>query len=209
MNDSSVHSSLLMRVRADDPDGWRQLVHICGPLVQRWTRRTGLNEADAADVSQEVLRSVHQNIQNFRRDAPADSFRGWLWTITQNKTLDFHRRRMRNPIAAGGTAACEQFQELPAAPEDAELYDETLGMVRRALAILQGDFQPQTWQAFWRTAIDGVSADEAAAELKMSRGAVYVARSRCLVRLREELAGLVNLDRVISKSDLPVSKEGQ
>jgi RNA polymerase sigma-70 factor (ECF subfamily) len=49
------------------------------------------------------------------------------------------------------------------------------------------EFHKATWQAFWGTAVDGRPAAEVGAELKMSTGAVYVAKSRVLARLREEV----------------------
>jgi RNA polymerase sigma-70 factor (ECF subfamily) len=42
--------------------------------------------------------------------------------------------------------------------------------------------------------VDGCTPDEVAAELSLSRWAVYKARSRVLQRLRTELEGLENLD---------------
>jgi RNA polymerase sigma-70 factor (ECF subfamily) len=55
---------------------------------------------------------------------------------------------------------------------------------------VQGRFTPSTWQAFWRTAVDGRPVAEVAAELGLSAGAVYVARSRVLARLAEQVRQL-------------------
>ena len=52
---------------------------------------------------------------------------------------------------------------------------------------MRGQFSEQTWQAFWRTAVEGRSGQEVADELKMSVGAVYVAKSRALARLMKKV----------------------
>src|SRR5688572_4263442 len=103
--DGSTSSSLIDRVQARDAEAWRRLAHIYGPLVYRWTQKAGLQESDAADVSQEVFRAVASHVTEFRRDRPDATFRGWLWTITRNKIHDFFRRRAGEPEARGGSDA--------------------------------------------------------------------------------------------------------
>src|SRR5690349_1212705 len=93
----STSSSLLDQIRAGDAGGWRRLVHLYGPLVYGWARRSGLQAADAADVMQEVFRAVHTGIAGFRRDRPGDSFRAWLWGVTHTKLRDFWRRLASQP----------------------------------------------------------------------------------------------------------------
>src|SRR5262249_14847420 len=73
--------TLLQRARARQPAAWERLVALYAPLVLHWCRRAGLGDADAADVFQEVFRSVSEHLNEFRRDRPGDTFRGWLRTI--------------------------------------------------------------------------------------------------------------------------------
>ena len=80
-------SDLLSRVRAQDPAAWERLADLYGPLVYYWCRRSGLQEADAADVVQNVFVAVASAIENYRRQADA-TFRGWLWTVTRSKVQD-------------------------------------------------------------------------------------------------------------------------
>src|SRR5262245_4007027 len=84
----STASTLLRKVRGQTPGAWERLFDLYSPLVYHWARQAGLQEADAADVVQEVFRSVVLHLPGFRRERPGDSFRGWLWTITQNKLHD-------------------------------------------------------------------------------------------------------------------------
>lgn len=90
---NSISSSLLRRIRAGEQDAWRRLVALFGPVVYRWSREFGVPVADAADVVQEVFRTVAAGIERFRRDADDDTFRGWIWAITRNKARDHFRIR--------------------------------------------------------------------------------------------------------------------
>jgi RNA polymerase sigma-70 factor, ECF subfamily len=183
--------SLLDGVKADDPAAWDRLVALYAPLVFQWCRGWELREQDAADVFQEVFQAVVTHIAAFRKEREGDTFRGWLRTITRNKVHDHFRRRGREPEGVGGTEAQGRLAEVPdlqAADEDSAAGDAAeRGLFRRALELIQQEFAERTWQAFWRTAVEGRPAAEVAAELSMSPGAVRVAKSRVLQRLREEL----------------------
>ena len=105
--------TLLARLRVNEPDAWRTLVHLYSPLVYHWCRRGGLAPDDVADVFQEVFRAVAEHIGRFRRDRPGDTFRGWLRTITGNKIRDHFRRLQDQPEAQGGTDAQARMQAVP------------------------------------------------------------------------------------------------
>lgn len=188
---TSTSLSLLDRIRSNDPAAWDRLVALYGPLVLRWGRRAGLTEEDAADVFQEVFQATARKVGAFRRDRQGDTFRGWLYTITRNKVLDHLRRTKREPRGVGGTGIQMRMAQVPApaAPDSsaaADPHGERL-LLQRALARIRGDFKESTWRAFHRTVIDGVAPKDAAIELAMTAGAVRVAKSRVLQRLRAEL----------------------
>ena len=194
----STSRSLLRRAREHDAVAWEKLTAVYSPLVYQWCRRAGLQASDAADVAQEAFRSVAMGLDSFRKERPEDTFRGWLWTITRNKIRDHFRARAGRPGAQGGTAAQLQLQQIPdEAPSDA---DDTTGqrlhskLARRAVAVMQTDFEETTWQAFWLTAVDQRPPASVAEQLEMSSAAVYMAKSRVLRRLREELEGLDLID---------------
>jgi RNA polymerase sigma-70 factor (ECF subfamily) len=192
---TATSRSLLERVKSEEPDAWDRLVSLYAPLVYRWCRGGGLREQDATDIIQEVFQAVAVHIGGFRKQREGDSFRGWLRTITRNKVHDYFRRRGREPEGVGGSEAQARLAELPAPwpREDSSLSEEHAEgvLVKRALELIRREFTERTWQAFCRTAIDGRSAPEVAAELSMSAGAVRVAKSRVLQRLREELGDLI------------------
>jgi len=186
--------TLLVCLRARDAEAWRRLSELYGPIVYGWIRSQGVGEQDAADLVQEVFLSVHQSIERFRKEQPNDSFRSWLWTITRRRIQDHFRKQAKTPAAVGGSEANAQFQEIPEpmSEDDAEAPSTTEGQVFRcALELIRGEFEQRTWQACMLTAVESRTTSEAAAELVMSLGAVYLARSRVLKRLREELEGLL------------------
>jgi RNA polymerase sigma-70 factor (ECF subfamily) len=189
---TATSRSLLDRVQADDAEAWDRLVHLYAPLVFTWCRHWDLQETDAADVFQEVFLAVAKHIGSFRKERAGDTFRGWLRTITRSKVLDHFRRLGREPGGAGGTEAQLRMSALPA-PEETSVVEAPAerGLFLRGLETIRGEFEPRTWQAFWLTAVDGRAPKDVAAELAMSPGAVRVAKSRVLQRLREELGDLM------------------
>ena len=189
-------SSLLERVRASEQGGWRRLVSLYGPLAYSWCRQAGLKSHDAADVVQEVFRSVFKHIDDFRRDRPGDSFRGWLRTIARNKVRDHWRRERVRPGAVGGTEAHVRLSQVPdnEPPDESEIdnSNEAHVVLRRALELVRSEFENRTWQAFWLTAVEDRDPGQVGAELGMTANAVYIAKSRVLSRVRAEFGELID-----------------
>jgi RNA polymerase sigma-70 factor, ECF subfamily len=193
---SATSRSLLARVQADEPQAWERLVKLYAPLVLHWCRCRGLQDQDAADVFQEVFQAVVSHVAGFHRDRQGDTFRGWLRIITQNKLRDYFRRRGGEVRGVGGSSAGERLAQLPepSAAED-EFVQEDGGeraLFARALDLIRGEFEQRTWAAFWGTAVEGRATKDVAADLAMTPGAVRVAKSRVLHRLRTELGDLMD-----------------
>ncbi len=188
---TATSRSLLERIKADDAEAWDRLISLYAPMAYRWCRRCDLPEQEIADVLQEVFQSVGTHISSFRQDREGDTFRGWLRTITRHKVLDHFRKLGREPGGAGGTDAQIRFAKLPAAqpPNEDDSSDQRAdrGVVGRALELIKSEFEDRTWRAFWLTAVEDRVPKEVAIELGMSPGAVRVAKSRVLRRLRDEL----------------------
>jgi RNA polymerase sigma-70 factor (ECF subfamily) len=189
----STSASLLQRVKAREPEAWQAFVRLYGPLVYRWCRRAGLQAADAADVAQDVFRTVAAKVSEFHSDRAGGSFRGWLYAITRNKLGNHFGRLKGRPQAKGGTPAQQQMLAVPipasSPPESEEAVDLHL-LSHRALAQIRGEFEDRTWQAFWRVTAEGHAPADVAHDLGMTLAAVYKAKSRVLCRLRRQLDGL-------------------
>ncbi len=186
--------TLLTRLKdGSDAEAWREFVQLYGPVVYGFARKRGLQDADAADLMQEVLRSVARNAEKMEYDPARGTFRGWLYTVTRNKIYNFLNGQRNRPRGAGDSAAQERLDAVAdkAADRDDDWELEyRRRLSARAMELVEHEFQPNTWKAFWGTAVEGRAAQEVGAELKMSPGAVYVAKSRVLARLREEVQRL-------------------
>ena len=107
--------TLLARIRdGRDADAWREFVQIYGPVVYRFARNRGLQDADAADLMQDVLRSVARNAPKLEYDPARGTFRGWLYTVTRNKIYNFLNGQRHRPKGTGDTDAHERLDATPA-----------------------------------------------------------------------------------------------
>ena len=188
----STSRSLLAGAKQDDPSAWERIVRLYAPLVASWCRRWGVAEQDIGDLLQDVFSAVASHLDRFRKEQPGDTFRGWMATIARNKVRDHFRRRAGEPAATGGTEAALHMQQIPdhnAIEDVPELSDDPLfdELLLKALESIRGEFHERTWQAFWRVAVDGRTPMDVGADLDMKPGAVRVAKSRVLLRLRREL----------------------
>jgi len=182
--------SLLERLRRPaEHEAWARFVQLYTPLLFYWARRTGLPPQDAADLVQEVLTVLLQKLPEFQYEQEK-SFRNWLRTITLNKWRDFCRRRAASP-AILDPREIEEAQS----PDPSDAFAEVeyrQRLVARALEIMKREFQPDTWKACWECLAADRPAAEVADELGLTANAVYLAKSRVLRRLREELQGLLD-----------------
>jgi RNA polymerase sigma-70 factor (ECF subfamily) len=186
----ATRPSLLIRIGdAKDKEAWRQFVEVYAPLVYRYARGRGLQDADAADVTQEVLRAVAAAASHLGYDSRRGKFRSWLHGVARHKLSDFRARQKRQCQGSGDTTAQQLLAEQPAPEEEASHWDQEYEQQLFAWAAerVRREFKEATWRAFWRIAVEGCDADATAAELGMSLGAVYIAKSRVLARLRQQI----------------------
>ncbi len=186
----STSSDLISRLRAQDAAAWERLTDLYGPLVYYWSRRSNLQGEDAADIFQSVFTAIATNIQNYQQ-REGSNFQGWLWTITRNKINDHFRRIRQHGEAAGGTAAQQQLADLPdyqpSETTDGEDRQEFSALLHRGLDLVRAEFEDRTWQAFWRSAVEGDSTADIAADMGISANSVRQSKSRVVRRLRDEL----------------------
>jgi RNA polymerase sigma-70 factor (ECF subfamily) len=185
----TTRPSLLVRLRdARDADAWQQFVELYGPIVYRFARRHRLQDADAADLTQEVLRAVTTGMVRFDYDPQHGSFRGWLFTLAHHRLIDLLNRRRRQEQDSGDSATHRLLDEQPAhESEDVWNQEHERQVFAWAAEQVRGQFTETTWRAFWQTAVDGRDAAAVAEELNLSVGAVYIAKSRVQARLREQI----------------------
>jgi RNA polymerase sigma factor (sigma-70 family) len=182
-----TRASLLLRLR-DPRDGtaWREFVELYAPLVYGYLRKQGLQDADAADVSQDVLVAVAGAIGRLEYEPRCGAFRNWLFTVVRHKVANWWRARVARTAGSGDTGIHDLLAEVPAKAGEANWQAE---WEQRSFAWaceqIRKEVAERTWQAFWRTAVDGQAGKSVAAELGMTVAAVYLARRRVLARLKE------------------------
>lgn len=190
----ATRGSLLVRIRdAADGEAWSDFAALYGPLVHRFGRRAGLQDADADDLMQQVLHAVSGAIHRLEYDPAKGTFRGWLFGVARRQLCKLRGRDARQPHGSGDTDANLRLNDLPAPNPDESAWWETEYKKQRflwAAERIRGDFQSASWQAFWQTAVEGVPAAVVASKLGMSVGAVYTAKSRVLDRIKQHIAGL-------------------
>lgn len=215
---SSTSSAWLTALRGIDPAAWDKLAVVYAPLVFRLAERHGLQDSDAADVTQEVFRKTLRSIDRYESDRPAYRFRKWFATIALNAIRDFKRTRRHGPAILDGSAArdainhfasatdpgsdppsAETADALQASDGDAEAAGECdpdeIGFSRRdvlksALEAIREQVAPQQWQIFERRMLSGRSVAEIADEFSVSEANVYKICQRILGRFRKEYGDL-------------------
>jgi RNA polymerase sigma factor (sigma-70 family) len=188
----ATRPSLLLRLRDEaDQEAWRQFVDLYAPLIYGLGRRRGLQDADAADLTQEVFRLVAAAVKRLDYDPRHGTFRAWLYVVARNKLSDFVAARKPADCGSGDTAHQLFLQEQP--ERETEFWDREYE--RRVFAWaadqVRGEFKDATWLAFQLVAVEGKSGQEAASTLGMSLGAVYMAKSRVLARLKQQVQQLI------------------
>lgn len=181
--------SLLIKIRdPNDVESWRTFVDIYAPLIYRYCRSKGLQDADAADVGQEVLAGVAHAIRRFEYRPERGRFRDWLGAVTRNKLADHVQIRDRPGRGTGGPDSDRTFDFLQTTEADPQWATEfSAHILHVALERIRPRFEPTTWRAFETVWARGVSPLDVAREMEMPIDRVYLAKSRVLRRLREEV----------------------
>ena len=187
---------MLEGMRKGDHDAWNRFVQVYGPIVYAKCRRSGFSAVDSDDIAQDVFLRIQQGLGSFRRDGLGKRFRYWLHPIVRTAIADFVRRNGRAPHAIGGSAFQDAVAMIQAkvAPEDSfsGRDSDAVLIVRQVLKLIEPDFTPKVWQAFWRTALEGASAPVVARELGMQSNAVRQAKLRVIRRLAAELKDMLD-----------------
>ena len=191
--DSGTRVSLLGRLRRDPGNqaAWDAFVEHYGGRIYEWCRRWDLQEADAQDVTQNVLLKLAEKMRDFDYD-PSRSFRAWLKTLTHHAWIDYVeglKARGRGGDDSQVIAVLEQVEARDDLVRRLEAeFDQEL--LEAAMERVRARVEPQTWEAFRLTSIEGLSGGEAARRIPMKEPMVYVARGRVLKLLRQEVKKL-------------------
>lgn len=183
---STITSSLLEGIRLNQQDAWNRMVKLYYLLVYSWCRKAGLKPEDSSDISQNVFNGVSQGIRNFTREKPADTFTGWLRTITKRRIFDFRKKTSNQPLIYEG-----DIHSIPDFIEEEILLESSnqdyLILLRGVLEIIKKEFEENTWNIFWRHVVEEIPLEDVTKEFNVNANSVYLAKSRVLKKLRSHL----------------------
>jgi RNA polymerase sigma-70 factor (ECF subfamily) len=191
--ESGTGTTLLRLLQAPgDARAWAAFVDRYGPRIFGWCRKWNLQQADAENVTQEVLIKLYEKIHLYKPER--GSFRGWLKTVTQHAWSDYLKSQARAGVAEGGTDDLKRFHSVEAREDLVRHLEEEFDreVFEAAKARVQLRVAPNTWEAFVLLAVEGKSGAEAAAQLDMTISGVFVARRRVQTMLQEEVQRLQN-----------------
>lgn len=186
-----TRASLIVRLPcAEDAAAWRDFVAIYEPFVYRFARRNGLQDADANELVQNVLLSVVKAVGRWESDPKRARFRSWLFTIARNQLLDMLARRKY--VRSGSSSVFELLNRQSSTNDLSAQFvlEHRRELFRWAASQVKQLVKEPTWRAFWLTSVEGKVIDDAAAMLGTTPGAVYIARSRVIAKLREQVSRL-------------------
>jgi RNA polymerase sigma-70 factor (ECF subfamily) len=184
----ATRASLLVRLRDPrDADAWAQFLALYAPVVYGYARKQGLQDADAADLCQDVLTAVAGAIGRLEYDPARGAFRNWLFTVVRRRLATWRRAARRRPANDPALQQALELQPAPPAEEEAWEAEWEEQLFAWACAQVRPHVTDVTWQAFWRTAIEEQPGKQVATDLGLSLAAVYRARSRVLARLKEQV----------------------
>jgi RNA polymerase sigma-70 factor (ECF subfamily) len=192
-----TRDSLLIRLRQPgNQEAWREFSSLYEPLILRLAARKGFQYADAQDLLQDVLLGVAKGIDRLEIGEDKGRFRGWLFRICRNAIVDALEKRRRVVVGSGDSDLCERLAQAPAlgeAEHAAYIVEFRRELFHWAARGIRPEFQPATWNLFWKTSVKGAPIAETARQLGLSLGAAYAARCRVLARLRKKIEDLDDL----------------
>lgn len=192
-NSPKTSVSLILRVANEqDVAAWKQFSEIYQPLVYRIATSRNLQSADAHDLVQEVMTRVARSVSNWDPDRAKGTFRGWISRIARNLIIDFLKHKNRLPKTSDNSDIRRLIETKPDHSDESKLfqleYEKQLFIA--AANKVKATFADKTWQAFWRTAVVNESVELVASDLNMTSGAVYVARSRVMAKLKKSVQSI-------------------
>ena len=188
----NTRNSLIARLSdISDHEAWREFANLYEPFIYRQGRRFGLQDADARELVQEVLIAVSKAVRNFEVSPERGRFSTWLYAVGRNVCLRYLSRIRAQELSGHDTQVAALLDAVPTSADGHASSELSLELQRHIFVAMsqqtRSEFHPNTWAAFWQTAVENYSIQSVADGLKMSVGSVYVARSRVMARLKQRV----------------------
>jgi RNA polymerase sigma-70 factor (ECF subfamily) len=190
MNQPETRPSLIVKLQGQRNElAWTQFVTDYEPFLRRLIQRQGVPERHLADVTQQVLAAIARSVSGWQDDGNPASFRRWAARVARNVVIKFMTRERRQIGGQGGTELIDLLNQVPDEASDQQQdsrYEHEL--IVWAAEQVREEFRASSWQAFWATLIEGRDVADVAAELNVTPGSIYMARSRIMAKIQSKVA---------------------
>ena len=191
------------RLKAGDEAEFERLVQICEKRVYNLALRYTNNEADAADIAQEVFLRVYRALPDFKEESAVTT---WVYRITVNTAIDLTRKKTRRrENSLTGYGEDEETPELDIVDESfsPELeYEKT--ELRAALGHAIASLSEEHRKIIIMRDVNGMTYNEIGEILSLGEGTV---KSR-LFRARDRLRAVLEKQGNISLGFASNKKKG-
>jgi RNA polymerase sigma-70 factor (ECF subfamily) len=181
---------LLLRLSACPTDGrvWGEFVRRYSGTIYRWCRRSGLQDADAQDVTQDVFAGILRAVGTF--DRSRGRVRTWLYRVVANQIADWCRNSAHRQ-EKGTEAARRALASRPAGRElEARLGEEfDLELLEVAEMSVRLQVKAEVWASYALRCKEGLSLQHASERIDIPAGHV----SKYAIRVREMVAKRIAL----------------
>lgn len=190
--DPSTSISLLIRLQDGEnsraQEDWNRFVALYTPLLVMWMRRRRVQEADVADLVQSIFVKLYQSLAKLQID-PALRFRGYLFTISINAYRDFLRKQKKQPLSTQ-----ELESAVVTAQADSSLFkeDHQEYLLLAAFDAMKDLLSGRVREICHRSYVENESLDHIAEDLGLTMNQVYLARSRGIKKVKEQLRGFLD-----------------
>ena len=200
MSEFNTSASLLGKLGQNPTNqiAWQNFANRYGPLIQQWCVRWGMKSDDGDEIAQNVMLQLSRQMAQFNYDRNG-SFRSWLKTVTYRAWCDFVRQRMRQKdVASGDSDVLDQLKAQEAEQDLTNCLENEWKseLMELAMAAVQKRIQSHTWEAFRLSALENLSGADVADKLGMKVGAVWVAKSKVIRMIRDEIGELEKAEMV-------------
>ena len=170
----------------NDTSAWSQFCNHFQPVVVQFAKQLGLSAVDAEDAAQETMATFFKAFSSGRYDPRKGRLSSWLFGVANRVILNLRGHRPLErlvPDKTTGTSFWDLVQDDHSIRQTWETEWRQM-VLKKCLEQVQREFDARVFRASELYAVRGISVEEVCNELEISRNAVYIAKSRILVRLR-------------------------
>jgi len=173
--------ALIRRATGGDPGALRALLETVAPAVQQWAMAVCRNQADAEDLTQDVLVLMIRKLPAFRGES---RFLTWLYAVTRNQALDTLRRRERQERKMNHLK-----HHLPASGIHSQIPDRLLDgtRLRSLVSTFLGELPQRQREVFHMADMQGLSTNDISQILNIRPGAVRAALHKARKGIRRKI----------------------